>query len=102
MKIFGSKLPFLYLKVLRDQLAYFLNMSLLYLQYRIIKDPTEKAELLRQITDTILHRKRLDGSVEIIGLVLFGPENGPSVLNSVRGRGLPLVDDWECLKSMVN
>ncbi|XP_075505765.1 legumain-like [Primulina tabacum] len=77
------------------------DLLFLWERYKIIQDPTEKAEHLKQITDTILHRKRLDGSIDIIGLVLFGPENGPSVLNSTRGRGLPLVDDWECLKSMV-
>ncbi|KAL3619392.1 hypothetical protein CASFOL_036962 [Castilleja foliolosa] len=61
----------------------------------------EKTELLKLITDTILHRKHLDGSVDIIGLVLFGPDKGPSLLKSVRGKGLPLADDWDCLKSTV-
>ncbi|GFQ04022.1 vacuolar-processing enzyme [Phtheirospermum japonicum] len=61
----------------------------------------EKAALLKLITDTILHRKHLDGSIDIIGLVLFGPGKGPSLLKSVRGRGLPLADDWDCLKSTV-
>ncbi|XP_073157327.1 legumain [Henckelia pumila] len=77
------------------------DLLFLWERYKIVKDPTDKAELLKQITDTIRHRKRLDGSIDIIGLVLFGPENGPSRLNSLRGPGLPLVDDWECLKSMV-
>ncbi|KAL0373061.1 UNVERIFIED_CONTAM: Vacuolar-processing enzyme [Sesamum calycinum] len=46
-------------------------------------------------------RKHVDDSIDIIGVLLFGPENGPSMLKSVRDRGLPLADDWDCLKSMV-
>ncbi|CAA0838861.1 Vacuolar-processing enzyme beta-isozyme [Striga hermonthica] len=61
----------------------------------------DKEELLKQIIDMILHREHLDGSMDIIGLVLFGSERGPSVLKSTRGPGLPLADDWDCLKSMV-
>ncbi|KAL0311682.1 UNVERIFIED_CONTAM: Vacuolar-processing enzyme [Sesamum calycinum] len=45
--------------------------------------------------------KHVDDSIDIIGVLLFGPENGPSMLKSVRDRGLPLADDWDCLKSMV-
>lgn len=61
----------------------------------------KKAETLQQIRNTLLHRKHLDGSINFIGLVLFGPAKGLYILESVRGRGLPLVDDWDCLKSMV-
>ncbi|XP_054775915.1 legumain-like isoform X2 [Prosopis cineraria] len=61
----------------------------------------KKAMILKQITETVKHRKHLDGSVELIGTFLFGPAKGSSVLNSVRPSGLPLVDDWKCLKSMV-
>lgn len=48
------------------------------------------------------HRNHLDGSMELIGNFLYGPGKGSSVLQSVRAPGLPLVDDWACLKSMVN
>ncbi|KAK4262639.1 hypothetical protein QN277_028177 [Acacia crassicarpa] len=61
----------------------------------------KKAEILNQIKKTVKHRRHLDGSVELIGTFLFGPAKGSSVLNSVRPTGLPLVDDWKCLKSMV-
>lgn len=74
----------------------------LWEMYKKLKEGTEeKAELLKLITDVMLHRKHLDGSLDIIGLVLFGPAKGPSVLKSKRGHGLPLADDWDCLKSMV-
>ncbi|KAK6138680.1 hypothetical protein DH2020_027570 [Rehmannia glutinosa] len=78
------------------------DLLFLWERYKKLENSAEKkSELLKLITDTILHRKHLDGSVDIIGLVLFGPEKGPSVLKSVRGHGLPLADDWDCLKSMV-
>lgn len=72
------------------------------LQYNRMKTQKEESkELLKQITDTMHHRTHLDSSVDIIGAILFGPGNSPSVINSPRGRNLPLVDDWDCLKSMV-
>ncbi|PIM99077.1 Legumain [Handroanthus impetiginosus] len=78
------------------------DLIFLWERYKKLEQSTEeKAELLKLITDTRLHRKHLDNSVDIVGLVLFGPEKGPSVLKSVRGHGLPLADDWDCLKSMV-
>lgn len=50
----------------------------------------------------MLHRKHVDSSIDIIGLFLFGQDEGPSILETVRGRGLPLADDWDCLKSNVS
>ncbi|KAL9242885.1 hypothetical protein vseg_016843 [Gypsophila vaccaria] len=61
----------------------------------------KKQDILREMTETMKHRIHLDGSIELIGKLLFGPINGPSVLTSKRKEGMPLVDDWECLKSMV-
>ncbi|XP_004298668.1 PREDICTED: legumain [Fragaria vesca subsp. vesca] len=61
----------------------------------------KKREILKQIRDTMNHRNHIDGSIKFIGTFLYGPKNGATVLNSVRPLGLPLVDDWECLKSMV-
>ncbi|KAJ0049420.1 hypothetical protein Pint_16180 [Pistacia integerrima] len=37
----------------------------------------------------------------MIEVLLYGPKMGGGILNSVRAPGLPLVDDWQCLKSMV-
>uniref|UniRef100_A0A0D2ZZ29 Legumain prodomain domain-containing protein n=1 Tax=Brassica oleracea var. oleracea TaxID=109376 RepID=A0A0D2ZZ29_BRAOL len=67
--------------------------------YQTSEDGSRKDEILKELTETTRHRKHVDTSVELIGTVLFGPLT--NVLNSVREPGLPLVDDWECLKSMV-
>jgi legumain len=63
--------------------------------------PEEKLSALREIKETVEHRKHLDSSIDFIGRLIFGFENGPSVLEAVRSSGQPLVDDWDCLKSMV-
>jgi len=46
------------------------------------------------------HRLHVDNSILLIGKLLFGLE-GHAVLNKVRPSGEPLVDDWDCLKSLV-
>lgn len=47
------------------------------------------------------HRTHIDNSIKLIGKLLFGIEKSPRVLSNVRSSGVPLVDDWNCLKSMV-
>jgi len=44
----------------------------------------------------------IDDSVELVGKLLFGVEKAPEVLNAVRPAGSALVDDWDCLKTMVS
>ncbi|CAI9771532.1 unnamed protein product [Fraxinus pennsylvanica] len=78
------------------------DLLFLWAKYKKLEAGTnKKAKTLQHIKNTLLHREHLDGSISFIGLVLFGPAKGPSTLKSVRDRGLPLVDDWDCLKSMV-
>lgn len=61
----------------------------------------ERAQILQEIREKVAHRAHVDGSIRVIGFLLFGPEESFNVLHDVRASGLPLVDDWECLKSMV-
>lgn len=62
----------------------------------------EKLRALREIKETVRHRKHLDSSIDFIGRLVFGFENGPKMLGAVRASGEPLVDDWDCLKRMVS
>ncbi|KNA12703.1 hypothetical protein SOVF_123500 [Spinacia oleracea] len=64
-------------------------------------EPEEKHKILKEITETIKHRSHLDSSIDLIGKILFGPINGPSVLRAKPTPGMPIVNDWDCLKSMV-
>ncbi|XP_071696360.1 vacuolar-processing enzyme-like isoform X2 [Rutidosis leptorrhynchoides] len=68
---------------------------------RMIEGSKEKADILKQIKDIKNHRSHLDSSIDAIGAQLFGSENGRVILTSLRTQGKPLVDDWECLKSLV-
>ncbi|KAF7810139.1 vacuolar-processing enzyme [Senna tora] len=63
-------------------------------------ESNKKTEMLKQIKETVKHRMHLDYSMELIGTFLYGRQ-GPRVLERARQPGMPLVDDWTCLKSMV-
>ncbi|ONK61017.1 uncharacterized protein A4U43_C08F25230 [Asparagus officinalis] len=61
----------------------------------------DKAKVLKEITDKMVHRAHLDSSIDFIAKLIFGAERGPSIITAARPHSLPLVDDWSCLKSMV-
>ncbi|KAM0935084.1 putative legumain protein [Dioscorea sansibarensis] len=78
------------------------DLLFLWRSYERLEDKSErKKEILKEITETMTHRAHLDSSVEFIGKLIFGLETGPSILKAVRPSGQALVDDWDCLKSMV-
>ncbi|KAJ4749898.1 Vacuolar-processing enzyme [Rhynchospora pubera] len=62
---------------------------------------SEKIQAHKNLVEVMSHRLHVDQSVELIGNLLFGTEEGSNILNAVRPSGMPLVDDWACLKSMV-
>uniref|UniRef100_A0A0D9YAK4 Legumain prodomain domain-containing protein n=1 Tax=Oryza glumipatula TaxID=40148 RepID=A0A0D9YAK4_9ORYZ len=68
---------------------------------KLAESSPEKNEARKQLLEMMAHRSHVDNSVELIGNLLFGSEEGPRVLKAVRATGEPLVDDWSCLKSMV-
>jgi hypothetical protein len=59
-------------------------------------------EARKELLEVMAHRSRVDKGIERIGGILFGTEAGPQFLTAVRPTGWPLVDDWDCLKSMVS
>ncbi|KAJ0248215.1 Vacuolar-processing enzyme alpha-isozyme [Hirschfeldia incana] len=61
-----------------------------------------KAEAQKQVLEAMSHRLHVDNAVVLIGKLLFGISEGPAVLNKVRPNGKPLVDDWDCLKTLVH
>lgn len=71
-------------------------------QYHKAKEGSvRKTEAGLDLMRSVSHRMHIDKSVELVGKLLFGVEGGPSVLTAVRRRGQVLVDDWGCLKNMV-
>ncbi|XP_008797891.1 vacuolar-processing enzyme [Phoenix dactylifera] len=80
------------------------DADLLYFWHKYRKSPegsSKKLEAQKQLLEVMSHRLHVDSSMELIGKLLFGSEEGPKVLGTVRPAGQPLVDDWDCLKSMV-
>ncbi|THG14681.1 hypothetical protein TEA_004751 [Camellia sinensis var. sinensis] len=68
-------------------------------KYRAAKDGSEKkTDILKQLSDEMWRRINLDGRVQFIGVILFGPVKGPKILKSFRS---PVVNDWQCYKSMI-
>ncbi|XP_061374750.1 vacuolar-processing enzyme-like [Gastrolobium bilobum] len=68
---------------------------------RAPEDSPRKIAAQKEVLEAMSHRMHIDNSVKLIGKLLFGIEKGPEVLNTVRPAGLALVDDWDCLKTMV-
>ncbi|CAA0838401.1 Vacuolar-processing enzyme gamma-isozyme [Striga hermonthica] len=60
-----------------------------------------KFEAQKQLVEAMAHRTHIDNSIKLIGKLLFGIKKGPVVMEEVRPAGEPLVDDWNCLKSLV-
>lgn len=51
--------------------------------------------------EAMSHRSHLDDSIKRVAKLIFGIEKGAQVLEIVRPTGQPLVDDWNCLRTMV-
>ncbi|CAK9149956.1 unnamed protein product [Ilex paraguariensis] len=74
----------------------------LWERYKRSEDGSEeKTEILKEIKDRIMHRKHLDGSAEVISIFVFADGDLHSYFSSIRPNGSPIVDDWECHKSMI-
>ncbi|XP_052210190.1 vacuolar-processing enzyme [Diospyros lotus] len=80
------------------------DADLLHFWHKFRKAPEgspKKVEAQKQFVEALSHRMHIDNSMTMIGKLLFGIEKGPEVLKTVRPAGQPLVDDWDCLKTLV-
>ncbi|KAH9617701.1 hypothetical protein KSS87_018472 [Heliosperma pusillum] len=77
--------------------------DILYLRQKVIRaeGPLKKAEAQKKLDEALSQRKQVDYNFENIGKTLFGAENGFEIIKTVRPSGQPIVDDWDCFKSMV-
>ncbi|GAB4854385.1 hypothetical protein Ancab_022971 [Ancistrocladus abbreviatus] len=78
--------------------------DLVYLKEKWLRAPKgakEKNKARNKLDEEMSHRKHVDNSIRAIGDILFSAQNGVVVPNTVRPVGKPLVDDWDCLKTMV-
>ncbi|KAG9157319.1 hypothetical protein Leryth_004957 [Lithospermum erythrorhizon] len=60
-----------------------------------------KVNAQKEFAEALSHRMHIDDSLKLIGKLLFGIEKGPVLLDAVRPSDQPLVDDWDCLRSLV-
>ncbi|KAG6492667.1 hypothetical protein ZIOFF_047632 [Zingiber officinale] len=86
----------------RDADLLFLWHMVVCFQYeRLEEGSNKKKEILSEITEMMMHRAHLDSSIELIGNLIFRSDVAPSVLKTMRPSGQALVDDWVCLKTVV-
>jgi len=80
------------------------DADLLHFWHKYRKAPEgspRKMEAQKQFIEMMSHRLHLDQSIKFIGKLLFGMDKASDVLNTIRPAGQPLVDDWDCLKTLV-
>ncbi|XP_057524189.1 vacuolar-processing enzyme-like [Amaranthus tricolor] len=79
--------------------------DLIYFKEMVRRAPvgsTKRIEAEKRLDEVISQRKHVDESVQAIANVLFEDVDAAhSYLTMVRPAGQPLVDDWDCLKTMV-
>jgi legumain len=80
------------------------DADLVHFWYKYRKAPEgspRKVEAQKQVIEAMSHRAHIDHSIKLVGKLLFGIEKGLDVLHAIRPAGLPLVDNWQCLKTLV-
>nr|AWD84474.1 asparaginyl endopeptidase 3 [Pigea enneasperma] len=80
------------------------DADLLHFWHKYHKAPegtSRKIDAQKQLVEVLSHRTHVDNSIKLVGELLFGVGKASEVLNTIRPAGQPLVDDWDCLKTMV-
>ncbi|XP_042396557.1 vacuolar-processing enzyme beta-isozyme-like [Zingiber officinale] len=76
-------------------------LFLWHMYERLEEGSNKKKEILSEITEMMMHRAHLDSSIELNDNLIFGSDVAPSVLKIMRPSVQALVDDWVCLKIVV-
>ncbi|KAL8043659.1 hypothetical protein ABFX02_09G128051 [Erythranthe guttata] len=69
--------------------------------FKAPKDSTVRLQAQKQLLEEINSRMLVDNRVNQITTFLLGTQRDISMLHTARPKGMPLVDDWTCLKTMV-
>ncbi|KAF8068468.1 hypothetical protein N665_1149s0005 [Sinapis alba] len=80
------------------------DIPLLYLHKKIQKypmDSPERQEAQKNLLDEMNHRKQIDQNIIEILRLSLNQTNVLNLLTSTRTTGKPLVDDWDCFKTLV-
>ncbi|XP_058739479.1 vacuolar-processing enzyme-like [Vicia villosa] len=68
---------------------------------RALNGSLNKLKAQKELEDEIAHRKHVDNTFQHISNLLFGKENGSTMMVHVRAPGQPLVDNWDCFKTLI-
>ncbi|CAN6968370.1 unnamed protein product [Brassica oleracea var. botrytis] len=80
------------------------EIPLLYLRKKIQNAPVgspERQEAQKNLIDEMNHRKQIDQNIIEILRLSLNQSNVLDLLTSTRTTGQPLVDDWDCFKTLV-
>ncbi|XP_057437419.1 vacuolar-processing enzyme-like [Lotus japonicus] len=80
------------------------DARLFYLRHKLEKamdGSNEKLQAQKELDAEMAHREHVDKSVHLIGNLLFGEDKSSNTMVHVRPAGQPLVDDWECFKTLI-
>ncbi|XP_013637860.1 PREDICTED: vacuolar-processing enzyme delta-isozyme isoform X2 [Brassica oleracea var. oleracea] len=81
------------------------DIPLLYLKSKIRRSPMESPErqaLQKKLFEEMNHRRQIDQNIVEILKLSLKQTNVLNLLISTRTTGQPLVDDWDCFKTLVN
>ncbi|KAK4771360.1 hypothetical protein SAY87_031892 [Trapa incisa] len=81
-----------------------LDAKIAYLNHKVQRASNvspHKMEWKKMLRDELLERELVDRRMQQISEILFGQEKGLSGSMSARPDGQPVVDDWDCYKTMV-
>lgn len=79
------------------------DADLLYFHHKVrtANGSEEEKKAKRELDELLEFRQHIDTSMSLIGSHLVGVENVHRLRSARRSAGKPVVDDWDCLKSMV-
>ncbi|KAL2940186.1 Vacuolar-processing enzyme alpha-isozyme [Bienertia sinuspersici] len=78
--------------------------DILFLQRKVSRaaeGSLKRKEAQQELDEAMSHREHIDNRFKEMGKVLFGDENGYEMTKTVRSAGQPIVDDWDCFKTLV-
>lgn len=79
------------------------DADILHLREKVRRAPegsNARAQAQRELDEALSHRKHIDLTIQGIGEALLGAQ-GYEALQVVRSPGQPIVDDWDCFKTLV-
>ncbi|GJX87476.1 asparaginyl endopeptidase 1 [Tanacetum coccineum] len=71
-----------------------------YFSYYRKSATSERSKIVKDLNNPLTHMDYVNSRIEMVGLILFGPEKARSTLRSVRAPER-IVDDLKCFKSML-